>query len=745
MFLSKKYVFNGLFLLSVCSSPPLFAQGTDDAITLETITVEGSLPVSRPGVNKGYVTTRSNTATGMDLSFQETPQSSSVTTKERMQDQGLHGIEEAVRSSTGLSVSNSDANRVQYWARGLPVRTIIHNGTAITWDTRFAYGDKMLDTAIYERIEVVRGANGLMQGAGTPSAAINLVRKRPTDELTAEVSAGVGSWKRRRLALDVSGPLSREGGVRGRAIYAYRGGDSWLDRADSEQNTLYGTIEADLTANTLLTLGGMYQDKDAKASMSGGLPLFYSDGSRTNFDRSVNIAPTWATYNSRIKNLFASIEHYINQDWQVKFAYDHNDSQMKQPTLWATGNPDPVTNQGMRAGSLYFIDGERKQDTVDLSIKGQFRLFDREHQLIGGIQYWKQTFSNPYYGAKAPLGLPYAGRSLNPANPALGDITRPDFAYPATAGYPAEPEWDFTKVAIGGVMNLEGETQQSSAYLASQWQLSDSLRLLLGGRIDNWKTSQTNFGTKSNYQIDSQLTPYLGLTYAVNDHFSLYGNYTSIFTPQSNLDKSGVVLKPIEGRNYEAGIKSSLMNGTLQASLAVFRMDQDNVAVADGVIPGSRVSAFRGQNGTKTEGWEAEISGAITPKWNLYAGYSYAITKDPEGKRLHTSSPKSTFKLFTTYDLSSMLNGLTVGGGVYWQGDIYRENVNSPTQGKVTVEHPGYATVDLMARYRINANASVSLNMNNVFDKKYYSQLGMYDQYFYGTPRNAMLQFNYRF
>lgn len=743
-----------LILCTTCSSTCVYAQeqlnnyGEEiPSVTFEPIIVEATKgSIGAMGVNDGYNATLTNSATGMNLPFKETPQSSSVVTSEFMQDHGIKSIDDVARHATGITVSTSDSNRLQFQGRGLPITTVIHNGTAITWDNRFEYGDKMLDTAIFERVEVVRGANGLMQGAGTPSAAINMIYKRPTDEFSGEVNLGIGNHDKKIANVDVSGPITSDGELRGRAVYAYQeGGDGWLDRAENKQNTLYGIVEADITPDTTITLSGMHQNKDAEASMSGGLPLFYSDGSRTNFDRSVNTAPKWATYESRINNGTASIEHYFNNDWRLKGSYNYNKAEIKQPTLWPTGNPDPITNKGMQAGSLYFIDGERKQHTFDINLNGNFELANRQHELIAGAQHWKQTFNNPYYGAKPPLGLPYKGRNLNPDNPLLGDITNPNFKYPNNEGYPTEPEWDFSKVAINGVMNLEGETKQSSAYLASNLSLNDQMKLLVGGRLDNWKTNQTNFGTKSDYKVDDEFTPYLGLTYALNDNVSAYANYTSIFTPQSQLDKNGEVLEPIDGKNYEVGLKSTLFKDSLNASVAAFNIKQDNVAVLDGVISGTGQSAYRSQDGTETKGWEAEVSGAVTPEWNIYSSYTRAETKDPEGKQLHTTSPKNIFKLFTTYDLSRYVKGLTVGGGVYWQDDIYRENVNNPINGKVTVKQDDYAVYDLMARYEINDKTSLNLNLNNIFDKKYYTQLGMYDQYYYGEPRNILVSLKYDF
>ncbi len=163
--------------------------------------------------------------------------------------------------------------------------------------------------------------------------------------------------------------------------------------------------------------------------------------------------------------------------------------------LWPTGNPDPVTNEGMVPGSLAFIDGSRTQHTFDLKLSGNFNAFGRNHQLVAGANQQKQDFANPYYGA---LG----------AKPPLGDFGQPGFDYP-------KPQWS-DQVLYGSW----GETKQQSVYVASQLELTDALSMVLGGRLDNWETDQDNFGAKHDYKVDGEFTGYLGLTYALSDEYA---------------------------------------------------------------------------------------------------------------------------------------------------------------------------------------------------------------------------------
>lgn len=160
------------------------------------------------------------------------------------------------------------------------------------------FGDATEDTAIYDRIEVVRGAAGLMTGAGDPGASVNMVRKRAeSKQFTGNVNASYGSWNNQRYVADLSAPLNSDGSVRGRVIAGYQDQDSWLDRYGKRKKFLYGVMDADLTERTTLSLGWDYQQTKTANPTWGGLPALYSNGSRTHYDRNVNTSADWTGYN----------------------------------------------------------------------------------------------------------------------------------------------------------------------------------------------------------------------------------------------------------------------------------------------------------------------------------------------------------------------------------------------------------------------------------------------------------------
>lgn len=666
-----------------------------------------------------YKTQAMNTATGLDLSYLETPQSVTSITRQMMNDQQLNSVIDAMTSVAGINARPMDNDRYSISARGIAVSSILYDGVPTTYDTRFNYGDNLIDTAIYERVEVVRGATGLMTGAGNPSAAINLIRKRPTQEFMGNTSLSVGSWNNVRGMVDVSSGLNDSGSVRGRVVAAYQDKDSFQDRYEQQRTTLYGIVETDIGDSTLFTLGVDYQDATPSGTMSGGLPLFYSDGSRTNYDRATSTAPDWGSAHTQGLNTFASLEHRLDNGWNLKGTYTYGDNSLEFDVLWAMGYPDPVTNVGAKAGSIAYVDGSRTQHNMDLRAEGQYQLFGLEHQLMFGWNGQRQEFANPYYYPTAAV-------------PLLGDFRDPNFQYP-------KPQWKETYTT-----GSFGETKQSAAYVATQLNLSDALAVLVGLRFNEWETDQDNFGSSYDFSISNELTTYFGLTYALTEQYSLYASYTDIFAPQTKqkIDKS--YLDPVKGKNYEGGIKASLFDEALDMSLSVFEIKQDNIGIdTRTLIPGTTTPIYKEVDGTNTRGFEFESTGKITDDWNLYLGYTQFTSEDPEGKRISTTSPRQQLKLFTTYTFGGDWHKLQIGAGVNWQSRVY-QTVNSPL-GKVEVEQGSYALASLMASYAFTEQLKLSANLHNALDKSYYSQVGQYSQFQYGTPRSASLTLDYRF
>lgn len=130
------------------------------------------------------------TATRLVLKPKETPQTISVITRQEMDDFNLNSIDDVMRHTPGVSVVTYDSERTEYYSRGFAIQNFQYDGIPMNRDSAYSAGNTLSDMAIYDRIEVLKGATGLLTGVGDPGATINLIRKKPTKDFQGNVSLG---------------------------------------------------------------------------------------------------------------------------------------------------------------------------------------------------------------------------------------------------------------------------------------------------------------------------------------------------------------------------------------------------------------------------------------------------------------------------------------------------------------------------------------------------------------------------
>ena len=652
------------------------------------------------------------TATRMVLTPRETPQSISVVTRQAMDDFGLNSIDDVMRHTPGITVATYDSDRTSYYSRGFAIKNFQYDGIPILQDPQYSAGHTLTDTAIYDRVEILKGATGLLTGAGGPGGTINMVRKKPTREFKAHIDVGAGSWENYRSEIDVSGPLTESGNVRGRAVAAYQDKHSFMDHYKRDSEVYYGILEVDLTPDTLLTLGADYQDNNPKgSSWSGSASLFNSKGDRISNPRSFNNGAKWSSWEQYTRTVFSTLEHNFDNGWVVKGQYNHQINGYNAP-LGALLDPDATTGLAKMLARKYT--GEYVSDSGDLFATGPFSLLGREHELVVGGSVSKSHWTGKDY------------TNANMVNNA--------YDYYNWKGNSLEPDW-------GNVTSYNDETtRQTGTYVTGRFSLTDDLKLMLGTRVANYTLTGT-----SQAKDTGKVLPYAALIYDINDTISAYTSYTEIFLPQSYYrDRNNKMLEPDEGTNYELGLKGEFFDGRLNSSLAYFEVHQDNRPEADTAYNGNPTNpdidyAYKGIKAT-TKGYEAEISGEIMPGWQLQAGYTHKVSRDQGGTKVSTWEPEDQINLYTRYKLTGDLDKLTLGGGVRWQSTGWQMLTNWNKGGTVEkFSQDPYWLVDLMARYQISKNLSATVNLNNVFDKSYYTNIGFYNSSYYGDPRNVMV------
>jgi len=674
------------------------------------------------GVTEGtgsYTTNLTNTATKLDLSLRETPQSVTVVTRKRMEDQGLDEITKVLDQTPGVYFHNTNvlgADNNLIYARGFALDNYQVDG--IPRSTRFGFQNDIADTAVFDRVEVVRGASGLLNGIGEPSGAVNLVRKLPTRDFQAHLSAKYGSWNYYRAEADVSGPLTESGRIRGRLVGAYQDSDTFADRIGMKKEIVYGVIEADLAPGTILSAGVEYQNHETTGA--GGTystaPLFYMDGSRTHFSRSTNLAADWANTTRENLVLFANLEHYFENGWRVRLDAEHG---RRKYDMVLAGMGWDIMPDGSGSFQAVRWAGRPEQDSLNLHAIGPYRLFGRSHELVVGASYYR---------------MKETGRGYNGMLEPVADF----FPIAATGRYPrADMSADGSGYAV--------HDWQSGAYAATRISPLDGVSVILGSRVSNWKTRRDSHDASgvatrgTTAKETGELTPYAGVVVDLTENLSVYGSYTDIFRPATVYDAGGNLLDPAKGSNLEGGVKLAFLEDRLNISAAYYRTKKDNVPE---YVPGPGGSVnfgpngqyvYEGVDGTKTTGFDLEISGQLTPDWQVSGGYTYASPRDADGKPRLTYIPKRMLKLFTSYRPRWLLEGLALGANLRWQDRVYTDRYR---QGSLAV-------VDLMAQYEISRNLVATLNVNNVFDKTYYTDIN--DSGWYGEPRSAFLNLRYAF
>ena len=698
-----------------------------------------------------YSSSRVSLGKGQDL--REIPQSVTVITQQRIHDQRLDSVGAVMENTTGITVQYASAGGLggsanNFSARGFQLSNMQIDGASIDAFSQQVFDPNM---AMYDSVQVLRGADGLYSGNGEPGGTINLVRKRPTSEFQLKGAAGLGSWRRKDVELDVSGPLALDGKLRGRAVAAHTDRHFFYDSASSKNSVLYGILEADLTPDTLLSVGASV-DKTRSTPWRWGLP-WGVDGQDLGLPRNTALFADWSHYNKTAQEYFAQVEHRWGQDWsaQIKLNHLRVDSDSRVANL--EGNVDPRTGLGASMGS-FSNDFYSRKTTLDVNAGGSFKLFGRRHKVLLGADWTRVRDTQDTY--------------LSELDPALPPFNVYDFDPGAVPG-PVK-QWKTRGFPDYGA-------SQNGVYGRLTLSLSDSWTAIAGGRWANYKyespmvrydrSGQVTSNSYSTYRQSDIFTPYGGLLYEINDNLTAYGSVAEIYKSQASLLQGPLPGKPldaIQGRSYELGLKGEYLDGRLNTSLALYRIERRGEGVRDPGYPNTNIGdlglncCWLDQGDILSQGVELEASGEVMPGWQVAAGYTYNSNRNRNAGNMPYSSmtPRHLFKLWSTYRLPGELHRWTVGGGVNVQSATYAQGTalaynpatnlfDGPSRSQ-RISQGGYAIWNGSVQYRINEQWTSALNINNITDKVYYRALGKWgDNAWYGEPRHVMLTLRGRF
>lgn len=718
---ANKFVLNVLGA-AIAAALPLKSTAQQAETVLPQIKVE-SQKERADGPVEGYRAERSSTFTKTDTPLREVPASVSVVPAEVMRDLGMQSMGDAFRYVPGVLVHQGEGNRDQIILRG--------NSTTADFYVNGIRDDAQVFRDLYnlERVEVLKGPSGMAFGRGGAGGVVNRVTKRPMFESIREVTATVVSYNQLRGTLDVGDRINDS--IAWRLNAMAEDGDTFRVGADGARAHLKRwavnpTVSFALGQRTVLTLDFEHLRDDRTADR--GVPSINGVPFATNpklFFGNVNQSDSLSTVNG----LGAVLDH------------DFGDGLTFRNSLRATNynkyyqNVYPgsaVSAAGTLTLSAYNNLNRRQNVFNQTDLTKKFNAFGFDHTLLSGMEIGSQDSVNKrntgFFGA--------AGTVLAPT---------------VAAGSPFAVATRFAPNTTDADNRVRADI--FAVYVQDQITLNNQWKVLVGLRYDrfsvNFDDRRTLVAPADVVRTDTGVSPRAGLIWSPTASSTYYASYSYAFLPsaeQLGLTPNTANLEPEIAKNYEIGARWDLMP-KLTLSAALFRTDKENVRVADPANVGFFVKTGR-QRG---EGAEVSLQGNVTRFWQVYGGFAFldsrvsqpfntgtggtAATTFPAGNRLPLV-PQRTLSLWNKFDIGA---GFGAGIGVIHQSESYASIDN-------TVQLPKFWRADGALYYSFSGGKTrLALNVENLFDKKYFPTVDGNNNISVGAPRSARLTLATRF
>jgi outer membrane receptor for ferric coprogen and ferric-rhodotorulic acid len=681
-------------------------------------------------------------ATRMATPLREIPQSFTIVSREEIREQNARDLGEVIARVPGIVTVRKNSLDPAFYSRGYKVSTFhIDGGAAVNPHIDWALDSEVPlaspDLSEYDHIEVLRGADALFGGLGSPGGTVSLVRKRPQRDFEFDVSGTGGSWDSQRVELDVTGPLADGGALRGRGGAMYSHQHYFYDGAKRERRKAYGSLEYDVSPGGTLTAGASFEADDARPFVDG--LLMYSDGTRPDFPRSQTMAFNWAFYNTDTAQAYLQYRQALGDGWHLRV----NAFGWKSETDYGYGAfgtwVDQPTNVIADLGEAVFSThpNANRQKSFDIAVSGTLNLFGLREEIAIGADVLSLDLEmdfNRYRAADDILSLDGFDIRAIP-DPRIGQVP-----------------WYTTS-------NAHMTLDQYGAFASMRVLFGDAWSAIVGARVNRDAVRFRSHGdgilgpddTDMRSDESGVITSFGGLMYAISGNLSWYSSYAEMFQNEDTFSVLSLnTVGTIKGANIETGLKGAWRDGALNASLAAYRITQKNEPVAS---PVDLVTTIPGTS--KSYGLELELQGELARGWRLGGGYSYNVNDSAAHTGpLSRSTPKHLLKLWTDKRLPGALARWNIGGDLHAQSGITAtdEQLCLPFLqklgycDKITMSDPSYAVLDLRAGYSIDSNWRLAVNVNNVFDKVYDETLGPpFMRTWFGEPRNITLRVDGRF
>lgn len=684
----------------------------------DTLTVTGQSSDEWERVS-GYTSNASRAATKTPTALVETPQSISVIGRAQLDAQGSNSISQALRYTPGVFSEQIGAtDRYDYAVmRGFSdgsIDNVFLDGLKSMGDAG-GYNSIQVDPFFLERIDVIKGPSSVLYGNSSPGGLVALTSKKPLLEPYRHVEFRFGTQGRKGTAFDFSAPLDRAGTLAYRLVGLAEQTDTQFDAVDAHKRfTLAPSLSWTPDENTFLNLQAYLQHEPGN-SYHSGVP---ADGavnahngkriSRQFFDGD----PESDRFERDQTMLAYQFGHRLNDIWSVRqnFRYLHSKVDLRQVYGygWVNGDSDLLNR--------YYSGGQESLDAyaIDNIVQADFATGPLEHTLLMGLDYqWRRNDVGWQGGTASPID-PFA----------------PDYSQSAD-------------VEITSNTRYRRDLQQTGIYLQDQIELG-GWRFSLGGRQDWVETevADRDAGTAVSDE-PSHFSGRAGVLYAFDNGLSPYLSYSESFSPSSAYDADGQLLEPTEGRQWETGLKYQRPGSDDLYSVALFHIEQENVAAKR-----PEENFYRAVGEIRSQGVELEANTALSERWRLLAAYAftdveYRRTLDGTEGNTPYQAPRHQASIWSDYRFDQgSLAGLQLGAGVRYIGGIWADAEN-------TLELASYTLVDASVGYdfqRLGApGLNLRLNLNNLFDRDYVSSCYSLDYCYFGAERSVVATLGYTF
>ncbi|GAB1268163.1 TonB-dependent siderophore receptor [Aurantivibrio infirmus] len=699
----RRMLFSGFCLGMLLKGAPVVAQENP---VIDEIIVKGYV--------RDYRTDAAETAIGLGLRLKETPAAISVITQDLLQDQQVNNVDDALRNVSGVTkFKTGNGGEEKFSIRGFDASQSIYKDGARINNALNASNIPSTETANLQRIDVLKGPSALLYGQGEPGGIINYITKKPQVESYSGVEVIAGSEDFYKVEFDSTGALNSADTIAYRLVGAYEDSEGYRDEILRDRLMLNPSLAWIPSNNIKVTLGYEYLDdkytQDRGQVLDGNNVDGYRYSGRLSEDQFFGIPNYNRKTTAESKRVYLLSEWSVTDFWQLELNYgktENDKTNVDSSPRYIAGDLTVVGPIGSAVENLVSIQARQTiggGDSEQISLKSIFDFtgpWNTEHKLLLSLS--SEELSTEAENFRGDRNVFY------------NVVTREYFTDPMLAPgvIQATPNVTFNLNNRG--VSRSGGIKEQGINLVDHIRFNEHFSVLLGAR-------QAGSDNQGNGYEEDNLSIRAGVVYEFNQDLSTYLSYSEGYTSAANLlDVNGGSVDPEISESWELGLKWSLANDNLLVTATLYSVDLIDVPFV--VNPGSTDPRFDNIGGIRSQGFEVEAVGYINENWRIQAGYAYIdneISKGgiaefnnifTKGNRL-PGIAENNFNLFTFYELPLGDGEFGLGGGVFYQGDVYISTENRS-------EYDAWTQVDLAAYYKQDA-WKAQINIRNIFDKDY--------------------------